>query len=135
MDYRTFRLAAVHEIVGQGESFRPVLWGELAGLPLPDLLSVLSHAKRTGLLLVRGKDGSERALALLDGHLTWAGSSATTEMDVREVCFGLVRLQQADFVFLRGPASSLPAGEAISAQEALLDSLRRLDEAVAGPHR
>ena len=133
MDYRTFRLAAVHEIVGSGGAFQPVVWGDLSGLPLPDLLNVLSHGKRTGLLLVRGKDASERALGLVDGHITWAGSSVTTEMDVREVCFGLVRLHHGEFVFLRGQASALPAGEAISAQEALLDSLRRLDEAVAGP--
>ena len=92
MDYRTFRLAAVHEIVGSGGAFQPVVWGDLSGLPLPDLLNVLSHGKRTGLLLVRGKDTSERALGLVDGHITWAGSSVTTEMDVREVCFGLVRL-------------------------------------------
>ena len=58
MDHRTFRLGAVQTLLANGKGSAPVLWGELSGLPLPDLLSVLAHGRRTGLLLVRGRDGA-----------------------------------------------------------------------------
>jgi hypothetical protein len=128
VDHRSFHLAAVHELIEEGKSFTPVLWGELSGMPLTDLLSVLSHARRTGLLLVRGQDASERALGIVQGNITWAASSALDERDVREVAFGLVRLQQGQFTFLRAPEGILPEREGASATELLLEGLRRLDE-------
>jgi hypothetical protein len=91
-------------------------------------LTVLSHAQRTGLLLVRGQDASERALGLVKGNVTWAASSAPAERDVREVAFGLVRLQGGQFTFLRAPEGAVPEGEGATATELLLDGLRRLDE-------
>jgi len=135
VEHRTlrFRLAAVHELVGNGKDFTPVLWGELSGLPLPDLLSVLAHGRRTGLLLVRGRDGSERALGVVKGQVTWAASSHPSERDVREVAFGLVRLHHGDFTFLRAPDGALPEGAGASATELLLDGMRRLDEETRKP--
>ena len=133
MDHRSFRLAAVHELVGSGEGWKPVLWGDLSGLPLPDLLSVLSHARRTGLLLVRCGENSERALAVVDGRITWAASSEGSERDIRDVCYGLVRLHQGLFTMLSAPPGKLPAGDGVSTQELLLDGLRRLDEETAPP--
>ena len=129
MDHRSFHLAAVHEMIGAGDGWRPILWGELAGLPLPDLLSVLHHGRRTGLLFVRCKEGSERALAVVEGNVTWAASSEISEHDVREVAFGLVRLHQGEFVLLSAPPGALPqVPQSASAQEVLLEGLRRLDE-------
>ena len=128
MDHRSFHLAAVHELVAGGEGFTPVLWGEISGFPLPDLLSVLSHARRTGLLLVRGRDASERALGVVKGQVTWAASSVTSERDVREVAFGLVRLHHGQFTFMRIPEGVLPEGAAESTTELLLEGMRRLDE-------
>ena len=128
MDHRSFHLAAVHELLGSGNGFAPVVWGELSGLPLPDLLSVLAHGRRTGLLLVRGRDASERALAVVKGQVTWAASSNPVEHDVREVAFGLVRLHHGEFVFLRAPEGALPDAAGASATELLLDGMRRLDE-------
>ena len=133
VDHRSFHLAAVHELVGDGEQFRPVLWGELSGMPLPDLLSVLAHGQRTGLLLVRCKEGSERALGVVRGDVTWAASSEPEEHDVREVAFGLVRLHQGEFTFLRAAEGVLPEGRGASATELLLDGLRRLDEETRPP--
>jgi hypothetical protein len=128
MDHRSFRLPAVHELIGAGEGWKPVLWGDLAGLELPDLLSVLAHARRTGLLLVRCGENSERALAVVDGRVTWAASSDPAERDVRDVCYGLVRLHGGLFTMLAAPAGKLPAGNGVSTHELLLDGLRRLDE-------
>lgn len=128
MDHRSFRLAAVHELIGKGAGFSPVLWGELSGMPLPDLLSVLAASQRTGLLLVRSREGSERALGVVRGQVTWAASSDPSERDVRDVAFGLVRLHSGQFTFLRAADGALPEGEGASAQELLLDGLRRLDE-------
>ena len=135
MDHRSFHLAAVHELVGNGDGWKPVLWGDLAGLPLPDLLSVLSHARRTGLLLVRCGENSERAVAVVDGKITWAASSDARERDVRDVCYGLVRLHQGLFTMLSAPAGKLPAADGVSTTELLLDGLRRLDEETAPAHR
>jgi hypothetical protein len=129
VDHRTFRLGAVQGLLANGKGSTPVLWGELSGLPLPDLLSVLSHGRRTGLLLVRGRDGSERALGVVKGQVTWAASSAMEEYDVREVAFGLVRLHHGEFTFLRVPDGLLPEGAGASTTELLLDGMRRLDEA------
>jgi len=128
VDHRSFHLAAVHELVEEGKAFTPVLWGELSGLPLTDLLNVLAHGQRTGLLLVRGPDASERALGVVKGSVTWAASSAPEERTVREVAFALVRLQNGQFTFLRAQEGAVPAGEGASATELLLEGLRRLDE-------
>ncbi|HEY4883345.1 MAG TPA: DUF4388 domain-containing protein [Myxococcales bacterium] len=133
MDHRTFHLGAVQALLANGKGSAPVLWGELSGLPLPDLLSVLSHGRRTGLLLVRGRDGSERALGVVKGQVTWAASSALEEHDVREVAFGLVRLHHGEFTFLRVPDGLLPEGAGASTTELLLDGMRRLDEATRTP--
>jgi uncharacterized protein DUF4388 len=133
VDHRTFHLGAVQALLANGKGSAPVLWGELSGLPLPDLLSVLSHGRRTGLLLVRGRDGSERALGVVKGQVTWAASSAMEEHDVREVAFGLVRLHHGEFTFLRVPDGLLPEGAGASTTELLLDGMRRLDEATRTP--
>jgi hypothetical protein len=114
--------------VGDGARFRPVLWGELSGMPLPDLLSVLAHSRRTGLLLVRCKEGSERALGVVRGLVTFSASSEPGERDLRDVAYGLVRLHQGEFTFLGAQEGVLPEGGGASAQELLLDGLRRLDE-------
>jgi len=105
LDYRTFRLAAVHELITVGHEWKVVLWGELAGMPAADLLNILSHGNRSGILLVHGEDDSERALGLCSGNITW--------------------LQKGAFTFLRG---AVPPGEGPTVQEVLLDGLRRLDE-------
>ncbi|HZR10397.1 MAG TPA: DUF4388 domain-containing protein [Myxococcales bacterium] len=137
MDHRSFHLAAVHELVDGVAGFAPVLWGELSGLPLSDLLNVLGHGQRTGLLLVRGHDASERALGVVRGNITWAASSIPGERDFREVAFGMVRLQNGQFTFLRAPDGALPEAESASATELLLEGMRRLDEEsrVAHPRR
>jgi hypothetical protein len=133
VDHRSFHLAAVHELVGSGAGFKPVLWGELSGMPLPDLLSGLSHSQRTGLLLVRCRQGSERALGVFRGTIAWAASSVPDEREIRDVAFGLIRLHHGDFTFLRAPEGVFPEGEGSSAQELLLDALRRLDEETREP--
>ncbi|MGE5049247.1 MAG: DUF4388 domain-containing protein [Deltaproteobacteria bacterium] len=114
--------------MGDGARFRPVLWGELSGMPLPDLLSALAHSRRTGLLLVRCREGSERALGVVRGLVTFSASSEPSERDLRDVAYGLVRLHHGDFVFLSAAEGVLPEGGGASAQEVLLDGLRRLDE-------
>jgi uncharacterized protein DUF4388 len=133
VDHRSFHLAAVHELIASRKDFAPVLWGELSGLPLPDLLSVLAHGRRTGLLLVRGKDASERALGVVKGQITWAASSTASEQDIREVAFGLCRLHHGEFTFLRTPDGVLPEGAGESATELLLEGMRRIDEETRPP--
>ena len=114
--------------MGDGARFRPVLWGELSGMPLPDLLSTLAHSRRTGLLLVRCKEGTERALGVVRGLVTFSASSEPGERDLRDVAYSLVRLHQGEFTFLRAEEGVLPEGGGASAQELLLEGLRRLDE-------
>jgi hypothetical protein len=126
LDYRTFRLAAVHELISSGHEWKIVLWGDLGGMPATELLNILSLGNRTGLLLVRGEDASERALGFHGGNTTWCASSEMPEQVAHEVAFGLVRMQRGIFTFLRGP---VPPGEGPTVQELLLDGLRRLDEA------
>lgn len=128
MDHKSFHLAAVHELIGQGGQWKSVLWGDLAGMPIADLLNVLSHGNRTGLLLIRGEDTSERALGFHNGFATWSASSDPSEHTVLEMALGLVRQQKGEFTYLRGP---VPDGEGPSAQQVLLEGLRRLDEAAA----
>jgi hypothetical protein len=128
VDHRSFQLPAVDALVGDGARFRPVLWGELSGMPLPDLLTALAHSRRTGLLLVRCKEGSERALGVVGGLITFSASSEPAERDLRDVAYGLVRMHQGEFTFLAAPEGVLPEGGGASAQELLLDGLRRLDE-------
>src|SRR3954463_9349177 len=115
-------------------------------MPLPELLSGLSHSQRTRLLLVRCKQGrevarggirctqgSERPLGVFRGTIAWAASSVPDEREIRDVAFGLIRLHHGDFTFLRAPEGVFPEGEGSSAQELLLDALRRLDEETREP--
>jgi uncharacterized protein DUF4388 len=128
VDFRSFHLPAVQALLGEGAGFRAILWGDLSGMPLPDLLSTLAHSRRTGLLLVRCKEGSERALGVVRGLVTFSASSDPAERDLRDVAYGLVRLHHGEFTFLGAPEGVLPEGGGASAQELLLDGLRRLDE-------
>lgn len=129
MDLRTIQQPRVRALLAAAPGFRPVMWGEHS----VDLLNMLNQMGRSGLLIVRGEDGSERALALEAGDITWAASTLAHE-DGRagEVVFGLIALEQGSFTFLHAPEGSLPGGEAQSAHHLLLDGLRRLDESRRG---
>jgi hypothetical protein len=126
VDQRNIHLAAVRELIGAGAEWKPVLWGDLGGMPAADLLEILTHGRRSGLLLVLGDDDSERALAMHEGHVTFQATSEPLEREPSDIVFGLIRLRAGQFTFLRGP---VPQGEGPSTQELLLDGLRRLDEA------
>ena len=101
MDHKSFHLAAVHELIGAGGVWKDVLWGDLAGMPIADLLNVLSHGNRTGLLLVRGEDESERALGFHNGFAVWSASSEPSEHTARDMALGLVQQQKGEFTYLR----------------------------------
>jgi hypothetical protein len=92
-------------------------------MPPADLLSILAQGRRTGLLLVRTREGAEHALALQDGNAYWGEPG-----DPRATTDALVRLEQGQFAFVRAPDLQLE-GDSIAVNELLLDSLRRLDEA------
>jgi Domain of unknown function (DUF4388) len=107
---------------------RPVLWGDLAELSAGDLLALLEHHKRTGLLVV-SCDGVERALSLIDGALVWANSEEAAEQgDPAGVVRGLLVGGAGTFSFLRAEGTELPAGEPVGLRALLLDTLRKLDE-------
>lgn len=128
LDPHTFRLAAAHEALQC--QWKPVLWGELCGVSLADLLNILSHGRRSGLLLVRTGDGAERMLTFLQGEVVAGDSTSPAEADdPHEVCYGLLQAEQGNFSFLRVPEATLQShGDGLHAQELLLEGLRRLDE-------
>ena len=126
MDLRTIQHERVRLLLASFPGFRPVMWGEHS----LDLLNMLNQMGRSGLLIVRGEDASERALAFECGDITWAASTEPSEGDrIEDVVYGLVALQAGAFTFLRGPEGSLAGGERQPTHHLLLDSLRRLDEA------
>jgi hypothetical protein len=107
---------------------RPVLWGDLAELAAGDLLGLLEHHKRTGLLVV-SCDGVERALALIEGQLVWARSEQSEENgDAAAVVRGLLTGGAGTFSFLRADEADLPSGDPRELRVILLDGLRQLDE-------
>ncbi len=129
MDLRTIQQERVRVLLANFPGFRPVMWGEHS----LDLLNMLNQMGRSGLLVVRGEDGSERALAFDSGDVTWAASTVVQEGDrIAEVVYGLIALPSGSFTFLRAPEGSLPRGERQPTHHLLLDSLRRLDEARRG---
>lgn len=123
MDHRSIQLARVRGLFEVHPEWRPVLWGELSGMPAVDLLNVLAQGRKTGLLLVRSSLGVEHALAIQDGDAYWGEPG-----DPRATTDALVRLKQGEFALVRAPDLQLQ-GDAIPVNELLLDSLRRLDEA------
>ena len=136
MDLRTIQLASIRDLLDTKGHWKAVLWGDVAGMPVPDLLNILSHGKRTGLLVSQSVEGVERALGIVDGDVTFAASSQPGEgNDPREIAVGLLRLTAGAFTFLRGPAGVLQGVEpALGIQELLLDGLRRIDEAGKDGH-
>lgn len=119
----------VRAIVPRGvEAVRAVLWGDLEEFDVGDLLSMLQHQRRTGLLLVT-RDDLERVLVFVEGEITWTRSEDPEEGDdPSEVVFGLLSGRTGTFSLLRVDAADLPAGTPNQTQALLLDGLRRLDE-------
>lgn len=129
MDLRTIQQPRVRALLAATPGFRPVMWGEHS----LDLLHMVTQMGRSGLLIVRGEDGSERALAFEGGDVTWAASTLAAEDDrPAEVVYGLIGLLAGAFTFLRAPEGSLPGGERLSTHHLLFDGLRRLDESRRG---
>jgi hypothetical protein len=134
LDLRTLQLARVRALLDDSPGWKAVLWGELSGMPLPDLLNILSHGRRSGLLIVRGLTGEERALGFVDGSVTFAASMVESEKDdPREVAYALLKAGSGNFTFLRGPEGALPRHWSISAHEMLLHTLGRLDQEAGSP--
>ena len=131
----------------QLESATPVLAGDLAAIPPSDLISLLHQSRRTGILLATS-GGVERCAVLIEGQVTWVGSTSPTErlvveqaegpaedlwkqLDEKaiEIVFGLLAAESGTFTFLRPPEGArLPAVFALDTQAVLLDGLRRIDE-------
>ena len=131
----------------QLESATPVLAGDLAAIPPSDLISLLHQSRRTGILLT-SSGGVERCAVLIDGQVTWVGSTSPTErlvveqvearaedlwkqLDEKaiEIVFGLLAAESGTFTFLRPvDGARLPAVFALDTQAVLLDGLRRIDE-------
>lgn len=110
------------------QAARPVLWGDLADMHAGDLLSLLCHQRRTG-LLVASCEGVERALAFIEGSLVWGRSEVPQEGEVcAEVVHGLLQGCAGTFSFLRTAAEALPQGERLETQGLILEGLRRIDE-------
>ncbi len=129
MDLRTIQQPRVRAVLAATRGFKPVMWGEHS----LDLLHMVTQMNRSGLLIVRGEDGSERALVFEAGDITWAASTQAAE-DGRpaEVVYGLIGLLAGAFTFLRAPEGALPSGETHSTHHLLFDGLRRLDESRRG---
>lgn len=131
----------------QLESATPALAGDLAEIPPSDLLSLLHQGRRSGILLA-STGGVERCAVLIDGQVTWVGSTSPAErlvveqaeastdelwkqLDEKaiEIVFGLLAAESGTFTFLRAAEGArLPAVFALDTQSVLLDGLRRLDE-------
>ena len=113
MDHRSFHLAAVHELVeGVPASLR------CSGASCRACLSViysmyLVTASALACFSSAGHDASERALGVVRGNITWAASSDPGERDFREVAFGMVRLINGQFTFLRAPTAPCPRRERV----------------------
>jgi hypothetical protein len=122
VDHRSVQLPRVRALFGVHPEWRPVLWGDLSGMPAVDLLNILAQGRKSGLLLVRAPDGMEHALALQDGCVHWSDPGSQ-----RDTVDAMVRLQQGAFSFVRATQLSLD-GTGTPVHELLLDSLRRLDE-------
>ena len=113
---------------GPMPGLKPVLWGDLAELGAGDLLGLLEHHRRTGLLVV-SCDGVERALALIEGQLVWGRSEQLAENDdAAAVVRGLLTGGVGTFSFLRADEAELPSGDPRELRVVLLDGLRLLDE-------
>lgn len=86
------------------ESERVVLVGDVAGMPLVDVIVFLNQCRISGMLRLTSPEG-ERSLAFLDGELRGASSSLPAEK-IGEVAvrIGLVQRQQLDALL------SLPSG-------------------------
>lgn len=110
--------------------FRLALSGDLAEIAVPDVVSLLSQGRRSG-LLVTTMGGIERGMAFVEGDVLWARSEDAGEgEDPARTLDGLLRSAPGGrFDFFRAPDDFDPPGRRISTVELLLDCLRRLDEA------
>jgi hypothetical protein len=127
MDLRTVDIADVRELLLR-HVWKPTLWGDLAGMPMADLLNIFHWSRRSGLLVVRTGD-EQRVLGFREGEVVMARSTLGNETSARDVCFALLLQEAGSFVFLRGPLYAFRSIEACDVQEILLDGLRRVDEA------
>jgi len=84
-------LAAVRDSGGLAEDVRrlgperAVMAGDLGAVPPSDLLNFLHQGRRDGVLLAR-TEGTERAIALLEGNVAWAWSTSPAERIGEVLC-------------------------------------------------
>lgn len=116
---RIFRRAEASEIEAGLE-------GDLAQLPLADLLQILAVNRRSGRLLL-GRDGARGEIALAGGHIIDATAGPVTG----EKALGrLLSVREGPFAFVAG---SVPGAMRIArrVEELILDGLRQVDEMAA----
>jgi DNA-binding response OmpR family regulator len=123
-------LARIEQVFRRVEAARAVsgesreIEGNLAQIPLVDLLQILSVNRKTGRLTVE-REGERAVIALRDGKVLDAGLGAVTG---EKALFRLLTRREGQFAFVPG---QLDAVERIDrrVEELMLEGLRQADEA------
>lgn len=105
-----------------------IVAGSIDEIPLPDILQLFGTSRKTGLLVVKGSQGTRANLYIENGRIVLAQMDGAAQLDSRKVVHRVLRWKSGTFE-LR-PARPLPPGEQLTEtmEHLLMDALRELDE-------
>ncbi len=110
------------------------LTGDLAEVPLPDLLQLFGASRKSGCLIV--STGRDRATVHLEqGHVVYAEIEGTVGLDPQEAFFRIVTWNEGTFELLPPARHSFPSRIEMGTEALLMEAMRRMDEAQRASER
>jgi DNA-binding response OmpR family regulator len=122
-------LARIEQIFRRADAAKAVgaesreIEGNLAQIPLVDLLQILAVNRKTGKLALE-REGERAEIALEDGRVL---DARTRGVAAEKALFRLLTLREGQFAFVPGPSGAHPRIER-KVEELLLEGLRQADE-------
>jgi CheY-like chemotaxis protein len=114
------RMEAARAVSGESREIE----GNLAQIPLVDLLQILSVNRKTGRLAVE-REGEKGVIALRDGQVLDAVLGAVSG---EKALFRLLTRREGQFAFVPGPLTDVPERIDRRVEELMLEGLRQADE-------
>ncbi len=104
------------------------LTGDLAEVPLPDLLQLFSASRKSGCLVVT-TEGARAGVHLEQGQVVFTEIEGQPDLPPEQAFYQVVRWQEGTFEMLPAERHSFPSRIEMGTEALLMEALRLMDEA------